>query len=132
MDLPAPTGPLFTALPDQLEVGTDPGDGWTQIVYDQHQIAAHEPSYRMTNLWLHLLEESDGRLSTELTELVDGLQSLQEAGYQIVDRRPVPIGDGRTIRIITLEGLDLDDGAIEEGVNQAYQMSRKAIREREL
>lgn len=129
MDLPAPTKYPFTDLPDELDVGTDPDDGWTQVIHDQHQIAAHEPEFDETHLWLHLLEDQRGRLQDELVDLLDGIQSLQKAGYRIVDRRPVPIGDSQTIRIVTMEGLGLDDEAIEEGVTWAYRLSRQVLRE---
>lgn len=132
MNLPPPTSRPFSQLPGSLDVGVDPSDGWTQVVYDQHQIAAHEPEFDETHLWLHLLEDRHGRSEQNLTELVDGLQSLQEAGYRIVDRRPVPIGEGQTIRIVTMEGLELDDEAIEQGVTLVYRLSRKAIRERDI
>ena len=132
MDLPAPTKYPFTDLPDELDVGTDPDDGWTQVIHDQHQIAAHEPSYRTTNLWPHLLEDHQGHLQGELVDLIDGIKSLQKAGFRIVDRRSVPIGSGQTIRIVTMEGLDLDDEAIEEGVTWTYRLSREAIDERDL
>lgn len=132
MNLPPPTTHPFTDLPSALAVGTDPEDGWTQIVYDQHQIAAHEPETGETYLWLHLLEDRHGRPLHGLTELIDGLKSLQENGYRIVDRRPVPIKGGQTIRIVTMEGLELDDESIEKGVSWTYRLSRRAILERDL
>ena len=119
-------------MPDVLDVGTDPADGWTRIVYDQHQIAAHEPEFDETNLWLHLLEDEDGQLQGELIELIDGLQSLQKAGYRIVDQRPIPIVGGQTIRIVTMEGTGLGPEPIREGVEQVYGLSRRAIRERDM
>lgn len=130
MDLPPPTTRPFVDLPDVLDIGTDPEDDWTQIVYDQHQIAAHEEPYGETHLWLHLLEGADGRLQMDPFTFLDGLQSLQKIGFRVVDQRPVPISGGQTIRIVTMEGLDLDDEAIEEGVESAYLLSREAIRER--
>ena len=132
MDLPAPTKYPFTDLPDELDVGVDPDDGWTQIIHDQHQIAAHEPEFDETHLWLHLLEDQRGRLQHRLVDLLDGIQSLQKAGYRIVDRRPVPIGDGQTIRIVTMEGTGLGPEPIREGVEQVYRLSRKAFEMRDL
>ena len=111
---------------------SSPEDGWTQIIYDQHQIAAHEPETGETYLWLHLLEDRHGRSQQKLTELIDGLQLLQETGYRIVDRRPVPIGGGRTIRIVTMEGMGLGPAAVRKGIEQSYRLSQKAIRERAL
>lgn len=132
MDLEEPTKYPFTELPDDLEVGTDPEDGWTQVIYDQHQIAAHEPEFDETHLWLHLLEDQHRRPDQSLTELIDDFELLEQLGFEIVDQRPVPIGEGQTIRIVTMEGTDLDDEAIREGVEWAYRLSGKAIREREL
>ena len=132
MDLPPPTTRPFTDLPDQLDVGTDPDDGWTQVIYEQHQIAAHEPGFDETHLWLHLLEDQRGRLQDELVDLLDGIQSLQKARYRIVDQRPVPIVGGQTIRIVTMEGTGLGPEPIREGVEQVYGLSRRAIRERDM
>lgn len=130
MDLPPPTRPPFTGLSDRLDVGTDPADGWTQVVYQQHQIAAHEPEFDETHLWLHLLEDRHGRPEQTLNELIDGFQLLQQLGFEIVDLRPVPIGEGQTIRIVTMEGTGLEPETIRKGVEQTYRLSRRAIDKR--
>lgn len=132
MDLAPPTTYPFTDLPAVLEVGTDSEDGWTMVVYDQHQIAAHEPEFGETHLWLYLLEDRHGQPDHRLTELIDGFHSLQEFGFQIVDRRPVPIEHGQTIRIVTMEGRNLGPETIRQGIEQTYRLSRKGIERRDL
>lgn len=132
MDLPEPTTYPFASLPDELDVGVDPEDGWVQVVYDRHQIAAHEPAFAASMVRLYLVRDRNGRLDIDGGELLDGLQRLQELGYQLDGRHWAPFNASKSLEIVTLEGRRVGPSAMGKAIILGYELSRDAIDRREL
>ena len=132
MDLPPPTTYPFTELPAELDVGTDPEDGWTQVVYDQHQIAAHEPETGETFIWLYLIRDDRGRLDMDGGVLLDAFKRFQKLGFSIVSRNWAPYSDTHSLEIVTLEGRRVGPVAMQKAIGLGYELNRDVIDRREL
>ena len=132
MDLPEPTKYPFTSLPDALDVGTDPADGWVQIVYDEHILATHEPAFAASMVRLYLVRDRHGRLDIDGGELLDDLQRLQEVGYQIDGRHWAPFNASKSLEIVTLEGRRVGPSAMGKAIILGYELSRDAIDRRDI
>ena len=132
MDLPAPTSYPFINLPDALDVGRDPEDGWAQVVYDEHLLATHEPAFAASMVRLYLVRDRNGRLDIDGGELLDGLQRLQELGYQLVGRHWAPFSESKSLEIVTLEGNRIGPVAMRNAIVLGFDLSRAAIDQRTL
>lgn len=104
MDLPAPTEFPFTALPVELYVGTDPEDSWTQVLYDQHLVATHEPEFGESTVRAYLLEHADGHLDVDQRQLRNALMTLHSLGYAPDHRYGAPLDDMQWMGILTFTG----------------------------
>lgn len=132
MDLPPPTTYPFTTLPAELDVGTDPEDGWTQAVYGQHLLATHEPDFGESTVRLHLVRDMHGRFDMDGGEILDGFQRLQELEYRIVSRNWAPFSDTHSLEIVTLAGHQISRSDMGAAIVVAFEMSVDAIDHREL
>lgn len=132
MNLEPPSKFPFTDLPDGLDVGVDPEDGWTQIVYDEHLLATHEPAVHASTVRLYLVRDRNGRLDVDGGELLDGLQRFQELGYRMTDRLWAPFNDSKSLEILILEGHRVGPVAIQKAIVLDFELSRKTIDRRAL
>ena len=132
MDLPPPTTYPFTTLPAELDVGTDPEDGWTQAVYSQHLLATFDPESGESTVRLHLVRDMHGRFDMDGGELLDGFERLQELGYGIVNRNWAPFSDTHSLEIVTLEGRQISRSDMGAAIVVAFEMSMDAINHRKL
>ena len=132
MDLPPPISPPFSQLPESLDVGTDPADGWTQVVYDDHMIANHDPVDATSLCRLHLLEEPQGYLMIDIDKLAGYLKILTRAGFRFTGMLTAPHSAGHSLRILLYEGRHVDAKKLQNAIWWTYRLSRPAIDRREL
>ena len=132
MDLPPPTSPPFTELPDLLDVGVDPDDGWAQVVYDEHMTANHDPIDATSLCRLHLLEEPQGYLMIDIDKLAGYLKILTRAGFRFAGLLTAPHSAGHSLKILLYEGRNIEPERMRNAIWWTYRLSRPAIDVREL
>lgn len=116
-------------LPDDITIVDDAADGSTWVVYDDHLIAAWDPTEDTSRVRLHLREIDQDLVAVELDQLTGALRYLQAAGYRMAGSHTVPPqddGDG-IMKILIFEAHAVGPETLREAIYWTLSASSQAL-----